>query len=381
MIVDFLSQKLKVGGVLYISYNTQPGWAAMVPVRELLTQHTQTLGASGHTITGRIDQALEFAQQLLNTNPQFAQANPQIVQRIEKLQTQNRNYLAHEYFNRDWQPMSFQQMGDWLQQAKLQFAGSARYLDHLDMINLTQEQQELLNSLPQGNFRQTVRDFMVNQQFRADYWVKGARPLTPLQQAEGLRAQRVVLVADPDNIELKVKGNLGEADLQADIYPPLIQQLSDHQPHSLGQLEQHLPQLNFAQLNQAILVLLGKGVLAPVQDSKDSKKAKSHSKALNQHLMDLARSQNDITTLASPITGGGITLGRFEQLFLLAYSQGHKTPKDWAQQAWQTLASQGQALIKDGQALQTPEDNLAELTQQAEAFKPHLPRLKALGVI
>ena len=32
VIVDFIRRKLKVGGVLYISYNTQPGWAAMTPM-------------------------------------------------------------------------------------------------------------------------------------------------------------------------------------------------------------------------------------------------------------------------------------------------------------------------------------------------------------
>jgi SAM-dependent methyltransferase len=37
VIVDFIRRKLKVGGVLYISYNTQPGWAAFAPLRELLT--------------------------------------------------------------------------------------------------------------------------------------------------------------------------------------------------------------------------------------------------------------------------------------------------------------------------------------------------------
>ena len=31
VIVDFVRRKLKVGGLLYISYNCQPGFAAMVP--------------------------------------------------------------------------------------------------------------------------------------------------------------------------------------------------------------------------------------------------------------------------------------------------------------------------------------------------------------
>ena len=47
-IADFLRRKLKTGGVLYISYNTQPGWAAMVPMRELLTAARRALSAPGH---------------------------------------------------------------------------------------------------------------------------------------------------------------------------------------------------------------------------------------------------------------------------------------------------------------------------------------------
>jgi SAM-dependent methyltransferase len=31
VIVDFIRRKLKVGGVLYISYNTLPGWAPLPP--------------------------------------------------------------------------------------------------------------------------------------------------------------------------------------------------------------------------------------------------------------------------------------------------------------------------------------------------------------
>ncbi len=33
VIADFIRRKLKVGGVLYISYNTQPGWAAFAPTK------------------------------------------------------------------------------------------------------------------------------------------------------------------------------------------------------------------------------------------------------------------------------------------------------------------------------------------------------------
>ncbi len=107
------------------------------------------------------------------TNPGYARANPQVAERLKKIKGQNRNYVAHEYFNRDWLPMPFARMAEWLAPAKLSYACSAHYLDHIDALNLTAEQQALLKEIPDAMFRETVRDFCVNQQFRRDYWVQG----------------------------------------------------------------------------------------------------------------------------------------------------------------------------------------------------------------
>jgi hypothetical protein len=88
--------------------------------------------------------------------------------------------------------MHFATMAQWLEGAKVQYACSANYLDHIDALNLTAEQQAFLKDIPDPMFRETARDFMVNQQFRKDYWVKGARKLNPLEQAQALRAVQVV---------------------------------------------------------------------------------------------------------------------------------------------------------------------------------------------
>ena len=122
VIVDFIRRKLKVGGVLYISYNTLPGWAAFAPMRHLMTEHAEVLGAEGRGIVSRIDGALDFAEKLWETEPRFAQANPLMGERIKTLKTQNRHYLAHEYFNRDWHPMHFATMAQWLEPAKVSYA-------------------------------------------------------------------------------------------------------------------------------------------------------------------------------------------------------------------------------------------------------------------
>ena len=383
VIVDFIRKKLKVGGVLYISYNTLPGWGTFAPMRHLMTEHAEVIGADGVGIVSRIDGALDFTEKLLATNPLFARANPLIADRISKIKDQNRHYLAHEYFNRDWHPMHFGTMAKWLESAKLTYACSAHYLDYVEVVNLTPEQQVFLKDIHDPMFKQTVRDFMVNQQFRRDYWVKGARRLTTLDQAQGLRDQRLIMTAYRPDVSLKVTGALGEATLTEKVYGPVLDLMADHKIRSLEQIEQAVKDagINFAQLVQTVLVLCGNGTLSAVQDDTAVSKAKKHTDKLNTHLMLKARSRNDVTYLASPVTGGGVVVGRFQQLFFLALEHGKKKPEEWAGFVAEILASQGQKIVKEGKPVDTAEEQLAELNTQANDFAlKSLPIYKALQI-
>jgi hypothetical protein len=127
----------------------------------LMVEHAEVLDSEGRWIVSRVDGAIDFADRLFSTNPLFLRANPQLKDRLAKLKDQNRHYLAHEYFNRDWHPMHFATMANWLEPAKLQYACSAHYLDHIDSINLTPAQIAFLNDIPDPMFRQSTRDFMV----------------------------------------------------------------------------------------------------------------------------------------------------------------------------------------------------------------------------
>jgi hypothetical protein len=381
VIVDIIRKKLKVGGVVYISYNTLPGWGTFAPMRHLMTEHAKIIGAAGVGIVSRIDGALDFTEKLLTTNPLFARANSLVIDKIKQIKSQNRHYLAHEYFNHDWQPMHFATLAKWMETAKLTYACSAHYLDHLDAVNLTAEQQAFLKDIHDPVFKQTVRDFMVNQQFRKDYWVKGARTLTPLEQAEQLRKQPFVMSAYRPDVSLKLSGSLGEATLTESIYAPVLDLMSDFKVRTLAQMEQLIKSINFGQLSQAVLVLCGTGTFSAVQEEAAITKAKKHTDKLNTHLMLKARSSNDINILASPVTGGGIGVARFHQLFVLAMQQGWKKPEEWAVFVAQILAAQEQKIVKEGKALETQEEQLGELTTQAQEFSvKQLPILKALKI-
>lgn len=383
IIVDFIRRKLKVGGVLYISYNTQPGWAAFAPMRHLMTEHASVMGSPGKGVVSRVEGALDFAQKLIDTNPMFAKANPGVVERLKKVAEQNRHYLAHEYFNKDWHPMHFATMSEWLSPAKLSYACSAHYFDHIDVVNLTSDQQALLKEISDPTFKESVRDFMVNQQFRKDYWIKGPQKLANLEQIEQIARELVVMTSSQDDISLKINGVAGEVTLNEAVYRPLIEFIADHQVRSIGEIAENLKPkgIIFSQVVQAAIILTGAGHLSAAQTRDKIEVSLKNTKALNQALINNARTNVEASILASPITGGGILVNRFQQLFLLAIGEGKKLPQEWAQSAWAVLSTQNQRLLKDGKTIETAEGNIKELISQAKEFETkRMPILKALQV-
>jgi hypothetical protein len=85
--------------------------------------------------------------------------------------------------------------------------------------------------------------------------------------------------------------------------------------------------------------------------------------------------------LSSPVSGGGVPVNRQQQLFLLAAHNGKRTSSEQAKFVWDILAAQGHRVIKEGKMLETPDENLAELTKEAEEFhEKRAPIFKALGI-
>jgi hypothetical protein len=383
-IVDIVRRKLCAGGIVYISYNCLPGWAPAMPLRHLMTLHAELAGTDASGTAGKIDGALAFAQQVADSGALYFRANPAVTERLKRIKEQNRNYLAHEYFNRDWDLMTFSDVAGYLDEAKLGFVASAHLIDHVDGVNLSADGQKLLGGIQHPILRQSVRDYLVNQQFRRDVFVKGPRRLTFLEQREALQKEQFVLSTHADDVPSKVSGSLGEATLQEQVYRPVIEVLAEdgYAPKLLEQMVGHskLRSLQFGQVVQAILVLTGAGHVQPAQPVTG--KARDQCRALNRYICAHARSSANVGYLASPVTGGGVVVPRFHQLFLLAMQQGKEGEVDQAAFVWDLLAAQGERIIKEGKPIESAEDNIAELVTAAREFNTkRAPVLKALEVM
>jgi hypothetical protein len=369
LIVDFLRRKLMTGGVVYISYNTQPGWAAMLPVRHLMTEHARWMSAPGHTDVQQMKDALEFVGQLFELDPNVAKVNPQLKPRIADLRTKSPEYLVHEYLNREWHPMPFSQLADQLQSAKLSYATTAVLQERITEIQLTTEQNAFLQQIPHAGFRESVRDMIVNQQFRRDIWVRGARKLSRLEQMRQIEDTHLVLGTDTGSIPTTVKGPRGDANLNKERTEALVGLLSEGTgPARLGDV---LPRMAAQGVSlegtlSLVSMLVGLGVLHPAVSAHDARASRPHTARLNAHLMERSAQRSDIAYLASPATGGGIPVPATLHSFLAAYIAGARTPGDNAQRVHAGMLAAGRYVMKDGEAVKDRDAALAMLLPVAE---------------
>ena len=132
-IVELARKSLKPGGVFYISYNVTPGWSPAWPLRTLLAEHAKR-ECSG-TILDKVEQSINFVDQVMEANAGYFVQNPQLKSRLDMIKKMDKNYIAHEYFNANWDPMPFSQVADKLAHAKLSYAANASIIENLSAIS------------------------------------------------------------------------------------------------------------------------------------------------------------------------------------------------------------------------------------------------------
>lgn len=383
-VIKIIYDKLNTGGVVYVSYNTNPGWANSAPLRHLIDIHTRRNEGNARNSVAKFKAGIEFAKNMAEAGAAYFHQSPHAVERLKSLLQQNENYLPHEYSNANWHLLDFEQAHEQFSQAKLSFVTSAGLSDLYDSLGLTPAARQLLANAPNTILRETIHDYLHNTMFRKDIWVKGSTPLTPRQRAEKLRQQSYALLVPPDKAPKSMRFQGGEVGFQPEIYDPVLASLAsdNYAPKTPDQILKSLPSRSIDHVNEALLILCGVGAVHPARSASEIKESAEAARNLNRYILAQSSDINGINFMASPVIGSAIMIGRFEQMLLLAESQGAKTPTDWAKQAWAWLKQGNEKLVKDGKELTTDEENLAVLTEMAEEFaKQRLPILRALQVV
>ena len=383
IIVDFARKFLKPGGIFYNSYNCFPGWAPKSPLRELFILYDKFTAHNDTDTFKRVEDVLKFASDLLAANPNYLYAVPNLNAVLDSIKKSNHHYLAHEYLNRDWICMYFSDVADILSSAKLDYACSATPIDTIDKLNLRPDAIDFLNKIDNPVVREQSRDYFVNQQFRKDIYIRGARRLSDIERKQKLLNMNFVLMTT-GNVEQKCKTPLGEVSFNNPNFEDILKYLSEdhYKPKKFINLVKQNPKISFVNLEHLIVTLSHMNIIMPCQEEANIAKVKETCQKLNDHLCKNAETSANIEFLASPVLGSGVPVPRFDQVFINALKIGEKTSDDLAQYAWQILESQGQRLMNQGKIVNDTDENIKMFKEMAQAFlDKKVPILKALQIL
>lgn len=179
-------QVMKPGGVMYNSYNTLPGWLSAWPFQKLVALNLEARGGSGAVASAR-----DFVKSLKSHNANIAAALPTLISRVDALERQDPAYLVQEYCNANWTPCFSSDMHEEARNHKLSYLGPATLPEAFDGI-LPEELRLKLREETNFELREVMRDIYLNQSFRRDLYVKGARRAPRLRHIAALRAQRLM---------------------------------------------------------------------------------------------------------------------------------------------------------------------------------------------
>lgn len=381
-IIEIARRHLKSGGMLYNSYNCLPGWAPAAPLRELLAIYDRYSGKSG-AARGRIEPALKFVEEMIAAKPAYMNLAPNFAKTFEHIKKHNPDYLAHEYLNMDWDLMYFTDVLEALEGTKLEFGTTATPIELIERLNFSAQAIEFLNKIDNPTVKEQSGDYFINRQFRKDIFVRGTRRISAFERLNKLLAMNYVLMTPANNVPLTFKTVIGEVNLSEEIYRPILEFLQEdsYRPKNFNEYLKRNPEKDARILLEPIIILVNGNHIMPCQSEEAIKAVKSSCERLNAHICERARFEDAINFLASPITGMGVAVNRFQQIFLSQYKKGDKTAEKIANSAWKIFSRQGKRLFKDGKAIESPEENISYIKSMSEAFLAnHLPIFEALGL-
>ena len=258
-----------------------------------------------------------------------------------------------------------------LEEIKLTYAGSTDLNTHLDNINFSDQHQQFLNTIEHPIFKEQCRDYFANTQFRKDLFIRGKNTLTPLEIQHRLRNTAFVLLIAPEKLPTTIAGYLGEFDLLQEVYQPLGAHFknSDYQPQTLAQLEQVMPDITYAKLLNALVILCHLGLAQPCQHELSDETTQQAQK-LNHYFLEQASYHTNYQVLACPLTGIGIPSDQFTQLFYRAhFVDGLNSASEFAQYVWDVLTQlRWLVLDKQGQPVSDTETSLKIIEEKAQFF-------------
>jgi len=203
----FIDRHLKPGGLVYVSYNAIPGRAADLPFQRLVR-------ALGRTFSGdsaiRCAAAVDVALKLIKLKAPALLSSPMAMKQKEHPSEAQLAYLSHELMLESWEPLCVTDVRAAMRGIGLLPAGSATLVDNYDSFVLGEAARGTLAAVADLDTREFVRDFLIDQFFRRDVFIRAGRALDENERRSLLLAACFALTRPVNSIKYMMQTSAGE---------------------------------------------------------------------------------------------------------------------------------------------------------------------------
>lgn len=366
IILKIIQNHLKIGGVVYNSYNCYPGWDGKLSARRLLKLYEDH--AQG-TKEEKALSCMQFFQDFLDTKPNYAVNNPRVEDVLQMIKTQDQNYLIHEFFNsQESGACYFSEMAEWMQSVKCEFACGANIGWHFE--GVSEEANTFFQKIGTNMIlKEQLKDYCYNRQFRADIFIKGKARITQKQIFDRFLNTNFVMIDIPNE-------TLQLSDKQRAIAEFFAE--DNYRVKSAGEVKKAFDNMDTSELASHFAQLITLGIIFICKKEIDEP-SKVRCEELNARILQRQKQGVGLKYLVSPLSGSGIFVDEISQLFILALKEGLECKKELLVNfVWQWLEDMDKKMSKEGKILESEKENKKELGEYFDKFKAKLPLYKVL---
>lgn len=285
-IVDVIRRRLRPGGLVYVSYNTAPGWALMVPLQEAMRLHV--LADSRRSDVAVRAAVATVAQLADDTCSPLLGPKEQTI--FDGLLGQDPSYAAHEYLGGAFAPLMFADVAADLADAKCTFVGGALPADALLDLRVLPGLEAEIRAAPEATLRETLCDLAGSRQFRADVFRRGLAAGHPGEQHRWIDELVIVGTGQPFDPERVAQGATAAARLDEPYFRQIVGRLAGG-PLTGAQLRA-MPELagkGDGELMTTVALLVATGYAVPGVPGWQESGATEPTGRMNALLVDMAR--------------------------------------------------------------------------------------------
>ena len=372
-LLDFAAAKLEPGGLLYVTYNALPGWAAVEPLRRLMLDVSASVEGSS---LDRARQGAGVARLLCEAGAEYFASNPAAREMLDTTLQMGLPYAAHEYFGAHWQPMYFADVAAEMAERDLGFIGQLPlYLNYRDL-TIPPSAMDLFRQVTDRASFESLKDFAINEFFRGDLYIKGSGARDESITRAFLETTRFGTLVPGDHVKREVHLRHHVLRFEGALFDALVERLSGDAA-TVAELASEPPLAGYGQeaLRHAVLRLLLGEQAAPMQTGP-----RRVPWTYNRQILEQRLSTKDPVVLASPVAGTGVVVPTLHAvaLRLLTGVQPADRP------AWirEFVARQPVRVTVADRPVETEDEQARVLAEEVEKFRVgRLPKLVALGVV